>query len=53
VGPENHYAECFVGLDNILKIFRVDYVWGWTEKGYYNQGIRIGIFAFNSLFKDY
>jgi hypothetical protein len=29
VDKNRNYSEIFVGLENILKVFRVDYVWGW------------------------
>lgn len=29
VGQNRNYSEVFVGVSNILKVFRVDYVWGW------------------------
>ncbi|UAY51031.1 DUF5686 and carboxypeptidase regulatory-like domain-containing protein [Ferruginibacter albus] len=32
VNKDNHYEEVFIGLENILKIFRVDYVVGWQNK---------------------
>lgn len=47
------YAEYFVGLDNILKIFRLDYVWG-TNSGFAVQnGLKIGIRGFSNLFTEY
>jgi len=52
VGTHDHYVEAFAGIDNILKIFRVDYVWAWDEKGPYAHGIRIGIYALAGLFND-
>jgi hypothetical protein len=43
VNRDNNYAEVFGGLENILKIFRVDMVGSWLN-GHYNQtGIRIGM----------
>jgi len=47
-----NYAEAFVGFDNILKIFRVDYVWGTTDWILPRNGIKIGIRGFNNLFND-
>jgi hypothetical protein len=29
VDSKRNYSEVFVGLENIFKLFRVDYVWGW------------------------
>jgi hypothetical protein len=51
-GSHSHYLEAFAGIDNILKIFRVDYVWSWDEKGPAAHGIRIGIYALAGLFND-
>ena len=43
VNEKNNYAEVFVGLENILKLIRVDFVWGF-EYGHRSQfGIRIGL----------
>lgn len=53
INKDNYYFEVFAGIDNIFKIFRLDYVWGFSEKGYYNGEIRIGIKAFDSIFEDY
>lgn len=39
----NYYYEVFSGIENILKIFRVDYVRGYSNAGYKDWGIRIGI----------
>jgi hypothetical protein len=52
VNGHDHYLEAFAGIDNIFKIFRLDYVWAWDQHGAYAQGIRIGIYAFGNLFTD-
>jgi hypothetical protein len=49
----NMYYEFFAGIDNIFKIFRVDYVIGYTEKGFLSNGFMIGIKAFTGIFEDY
>ena len=49
---DRNYAELFIGLDNILKIFRVDYVWGTNDWVFPRNGIKIGIRGFNNLFSD-
>jgi len=44
------YMECSVGIDNILTLFRVDYVWRLTYRnrpGIDHSGVRVGLhFAF-------
>lgn len=42
VNRKNHFVEAFFGLENILKIFRVDYVFGYTNNHSYSGEIRIG-----------
>ncbi len=43
IDQNRNYSEVFVGITNIFKIFRVDYVWGWdgTNKRWTN-GLVIG-----------
>jgi hypothetical protein len=53
VGNHNYYYEFLAGLENILKLIRVDYVFGYTESGIYDSRIRIGIRLFTSEFEDY
>jgi Family of unknown function (DUF5686)/CarboxypepD_reg-like domain len=53
VGRDNYYYEFMAGLENILKLVRVDYVFGYTESGFFNSKIRIGIRAFTSEFEEY
>lgn len=48
-----NYTEVFVGVDNILKLFRVDYVWGLGKSVMPQNGIKIGIRGFSTLFTDY
>jgi hypothetical protein len=52
VDRDNRYLEFFFGLDNVMKVFRFDYVWGYNANGYFDQGIRIGIKAFSTLFDE-
>ncbi len=33
INKTNNHTEFFIGLENILKIFRVDYVWGFDNGG--------------------
>jgi hypothetical protein len=42
VNKSNNYAEVFVGLENIFKIFRVDFVAGYTNGQKAVTGIRLG-----------
>jgi len=42
VNPKNYYAEGFVGIENIFKLFRVDFISAW-QPGFGNTyGVRIG-----------
>lgn len=50
---DKNYKEVFVGVDNILKLFRVDYVWGMGKTIMPQNGIKIGIRGFSTLFTDY
>jgi hypothetical protein len=45
---DRYYSEAFVGLENILKIIRVDWVWGFEKNQPAMTGIRIGITGFAS-----
>jgi len=47
------YHELFFGVDNILKIFRVDYVWGFGKSIQPQNGFKLGIRGFSTLFTDY
>lgn len=47
------YNEIFLGLDNVLKILRLDYIIGFQQGKQVGQGLRIGIKGFSSLFTDY
>lgn len=42
VNKDNNYAEVFVGLENIFKIFRVDLVYGYRNGVQGDFGIRLG-----------
>jgi hypothetical protein len=52
INKGSNYYEFFIGLDNVLKILRFDYVWAYNENGYFDQGIKIGIKAFSTLFEE-
>ena len=47
------YYEVFVGVDNIFKLFRIDYIWGFGKTVMPQNGFRIGIKGFSTLFTDY
>jgi hypothetical protein len=47
------YQDVFFGLDNVAKLFRVDYVKGLGKDGMKYNGFRIGIRGFSTLFSDY
>jgi hypothetical protein len=44
---DRRYTELMIGLENILKLFRVDYVWGLEKNVQQRSGIRIGIKTFD------
>jgi hypothetical protein len=48
-----NYQEMFLGIDNIAKLFRIDYIKGMGKDGKDYNGIRIGIRGFSTLFSDY
>jgi hypothetical protein len=43
IDPFSNYIEGFIGLENILKLFRVDFAWGYEEGKQTVMGLRIGI----------
>jgi len=47
-----NYRELFLGIDNILKLLRVDYIRGHGESLGSTHGFRIGIRGFSSVFTD-
>jgi len=49
VNKKNNYAEAFVGLENILKAFRIDFIWGFEQGRRPVTGIRIGLRGIFSL----
>ncbi len=42
VNTKNNYVEVFVGLENILKLLRVDFVWAYTNGLQGIKSVRIG-----------
>lgn len=43
INKQQRYGELFAGLENILKIFRVDWVWGFENQLQPRNGFRISI----------
>ncbi|HYH16255.1 MAG TPA: DUF5686 family protein, partial [Flavisolibacter sp.] len=39
----NYYIEPVIGIENILKVFRLDYIWGFEKGGIKREDFRIGI----------
>ena len=52
VDADRRYLDFFLGVDNILKILRIDHYWGYTAEGYFDRGVRIGIRGFSNLFEE-
>jgi hypothetical protein len=46
ITKDRHYIEAFAGLDNILKILRVDLVYGFEKGMAATRGLRLGIHGF-------
>ena len=42
VDKDNHHVEVFAGIENILKLFRVDFVAGFDKQTPTRTAIRIG-----------
>jgi len=42
VNRKNYYVEAFAGIENILKLFRVDFVTAWQPGAGNTYGVRIG-----------
>lgn len=40
LGKNNFYGEIFIGVENILKILRLDYVQAWTQNGQLTNGVK-------------
>ncbi len=49
---DKHYQEFFVGIDNIFKLIRIDYIKGHGQSTGLTQGVRVGLRGFSSLFND-
>jgi hypothetical protein len=43
VNKKNNYFEGFVGIENILKIIRIDFIWGFNQGQRPVTGFRIGL----------
>lgn len=42
VDKNNNYYEIFAGIENVLKIIRIDYLRSYGDNGYHGYGFRIG-----------
>jgi uncharacterized protein (DUF2164 family) len=42
IRKKEHYVEYFVGLENIFKLFRLDFVSGYLNGHYYNSSVVFG-----------
>jgi uncharacterized protein DUF5686/carboxypeptidase-like protein len=43
INRDRYYIEAFAGIENIFKIVRVDFLWGFETAGRSTAGIRVGI----------
>ena len=43
VNQQKNYLEAFVGIENIFKLIRVDFIQSWSAGHHPNYGIRIGL----------
>jgi hypothetical protein len=43
VNTSNNYVEVFAGLENILKLIRLDFVWSYLDGNTGQFGVRIGL----------
>jgi len=48
-GSDKQYMEVFAGLENLFKIARLDWVWGFDKSHMAMTGIRLGIKGFDRL----
>ena len=53
VGRDNNYYEFFLGVNNIFKVLRLDYVWAFNDNQRYTSGMKWGLRIFTDLFSDY
>ncbi len=53
VKKDNNYYELFVGVNNIFKVLRLDYVWAYNDNKRYTTGMKWGLRIFTDLFSDY
>ena len=52
VDRDNRYAEFFFGLDNIMKIIRMDYVFAYNQNGFFDQGLKISVRGFTAIYSE-
>ena len=53
VSKDKNYYEFFVGVNNIFKVLRLDYVWAFNDNQRYTTGMKWGLRIFTDLFTDY
>lgn len=53
VNKDNNYYELFIGVNNILKVLRLDYVWAFKDNQQYTTGMKWGLRIFTDLFSEY
>jgi hypothetical protein len=53
VSRDRNYYEFFVGVNNIFKVLRLDYVWAFNDNKPYTTGMKWGLRIFTDLFQDY
>jgi hypothetical protein len=49
---DRSYQELFLGIDNIIKVLRIDYIRGHGQSLGSTHGIRLGIRGFSAVFTD-
>ncbi|MBM3443192.1 MAG: carboxypeptidase-like regulatory domain-containing protein [Bacteroidetes bacterium] len=47
-----HYAEAFAGVDNLLKVFRLDFLYARDPTGSSRTGIRLGVRGVDAFFQE-
>jgi hypothetical protein len=53
ISKDKNYYELFVGVNNIFKVLRLDYVWAFNDNQRYTTGMKWGLRIFTDLFTDY
>ena len=45
-------GQFFFGLDNIMKIIRMDYVFAYNQNGFFDQGLKISVRGFTAIYSE-